>query len=247
MLLQNVSINDVLKIFLEKRKQGIMEFLSSYKTITTTLSEHLCELIKMIKITMLHIQQTFISDELSGISLLESYLRDLQKGLQKSDNDNERNIYQKGQFIISLYSEKTNIHIIYRYLPEIIQKYAPLFHSRLSKQPEINDKSYIEEIFNTWTNQLNQDIKKECKVLLQQISSGENISNIRKNIVILLNKDEVNCNSDILKKENVECFNESGEEQLNNIIKSNKEWNQVIIFIIIYIIFILTYINIKML
>jgi len=232
MLLQNVSIYDVLKIFLEKRKQGIMDFLSSYKTITTTLSEHLCELIKMIKITMLHVQQTFIVDKASGTSLLESYLIDLQNGLQKSDDDIERNIYQKGQFIIGLYSEKTNIHIIYRYLPEIIQKYAPLFHSHLNKQSEINDKPNIEEIFVAWTNRLNLDIQKECRILLQQISSGENISNIRKNIVILLNKDEINCNSDILKKENVECFNESGEEQLNNIIKLNTEWNEVIIFIL---------------
>ncbi|OUM69629.1 hypothetical protein PIROE2DRAFT_57343 [Piromyces sp. E2] len=204
-----------------------MEFLSSYKTITTTLSEHLCELIKMIKITMLHIQQTFIPSESSNISLLESYLRNLQKGLQKSDNESERNIYQKGQFIISLYSEKTNIHIIYRYLPEIIQKYAPLFHSQLNKDVESkNNQDYINNLINTWINQLNQDIQKECKILLQQISSGENISNIRKNIVQLLSKDEINCNNIILKKENIECFDETGEEQLNSIIESNNEWNK---------------------
>jgi len=227
MLLHNVSINDVLKIFLEKRKQGIMEFLSSYKTITTTLSEHLCELIKMIKITMLHIQQTFIPNNSSDISLLETYLRDLQKGLQINENDNERTLYQKGQFIIGLYSEKTNIHIIYRYLPEIIQKYAPLFHSQLNKQ-SVNkcDQACIQEEFSHWINQLNQDIQKECTVLLQQISSGENISNIRKTIVMLLNKDELNCKSVILKKENVKCTNESDEEQLNNIIQSNNEWNE---------------------
>lgn len=228
MLLHNISINDVLKIFLEKRKQGIMEFLSSYKTITTTLSEHLCELIKMIKITMLHIQQTFIPNETSDISLLEIYLRDLQKGFQKNENDNERTIYQKGQFIIGLYSEKTNIHIIYRYLPEIIQKYAPLFHSQLNKQSDNKcNQIYIQEVFSSWINQLNQEIQKECNVLLQQISSGENISNIRRNIVMLLNKDEVNCNKIIIKKENVKCADESGEEQLNNIIRLNKEWNDV--------------------
>ncbi|ORX84964.1 hypothetical protein BCR32DRAFT_291026 [Anaeromyces robustus] len=226
MLLHNVSINDALKIFLEKRRQGIMEFLSSYKTISTTLSEHLCELIKMIKITLAHIEQTFIPDETTNISLLEIYLRDLQKGLQKSDNENERNVYQKSQFIIGLYSEKTNIHIIYRYLPEIIQKYAPLFHSQLNKQSNDKyDQAYFNDIYNNWINQLVQEIQKECQILLQQISSGENISNIRKNIVCLLNKDEVNCNGNILKKENVINMDESGEEQLNNIIKLNNDWN----------------------
>ncbi|ORX55392.1 hypothetical protein BCR36DRAFT_581417 [Piromyces finnis] len=227
MLLNNLSINDVLKIFLEKRKQGIMEFLLSYKTITSTLSEHLCELIKMIKITMLHIQQTFVPNDSLEISLIESYLKNLQKGLQKSDNDNERNIYQRGQFIISLYSEKTNIHIIYRYLPEIIQKYAPLFHSQFNKHVESkNNQEGIETLINTWINQLNQDIQKECKILLQQISSGENISNVRKNIVQLLSKDEINCNGLILKKENIECFDEAEYEQLNTIINSNNEWNE---------------------
>jgi hypothetical protein len=91
-------------------------------------------------------------------------------------------VSKDGSNIISaLYSEKTNVHIIFRHLPPAIQNHIPPLHSGISS--EAVSVEWFKEAMQAWLDEIAKKIHDFAMQILQNVDSATKLSSIRKALI----------------------------------------------------------------
>jgi hypothetical protein len=110
MILDNATSKQVLDRLLNVRKASIVHGLTVDDS--TSLSDRLCNIVAGITVTIKQVASIFLAGEERETCCIDEYIKFMGS---KADDLGALNS------IASLYSEKTNIHVIFRYLPLSIQ------------------------------------------------------------------------------------------------------------------------------
>jgi hypothetical protein len=110
MILDNASSKQVLDRLLNVRKASVLQVLEE----SSSLSDRLCSVVDMLTVTIKQVSSIFL-----GECCIDQYIAFMGEKAVDLGALNS---------IASLYSEKTNIHVIFRYLPLSIQVCWMLFY-----------------------------------------------------------------------------------------------------------------------
>lgn len=118
MILENATAKQALDRLLSARKASVLQSLLDYeRSSSSSLSSHLCKIVSMMTVTIAQVCNIFLAEqhilsEGDQNSSLDLYIKFMTQKPETVGSPNS---------ISSLYSEKTNIHVLFRYLPVSIQ------------------------------------------------------------------------------------------------------------------------------
>lgn len=170
MLLDNASPKFVLEKLLDSRRTEIMTTLSSFQP-SSNVSDYLRKTIIFIVMTIKQSSNIFLSRQ-EKPSPLDQYMNLLQNKNTSGSIDSRP--------ITDLYTERTNIHVIFQYLPTSIQNYTPLFYN--------NDKNPLtqEAILSTitkWVADIVKETTSPISKIMDFVISGKEMFRIRSDIL----------------------------------------------------------------
>lgn len=187
MLSDKKTYKDVLQKLLETRLSSIKDIVAASINRTQAelqdqrIAHQLREIVQLIKRTLLHIYQIFISN--NSKNLLETYISELQKNFMMPAHSH----HGHQPAITRVFLPSTNVHLLVRYLPESVQHYTPHINSgeRLT-QNEVRDlvTTWIEEICELMNNNLGS--------MMRNIRTQRQLTEIRSRIWDLLDTYENN-------------------------------------------------------
>ncbi|KAI9332678.1 hypothetical protein BDR26DRAFT_921664 [Obelidium mucronatum] len=183
MLLERISSKHVLGAFLAHRKLAMSETLKAYSSTksSTSISDLLTRLTNVLQITLFQVAIIFSPLEQQQQSLLESTIASICKTPTPSDS---------GAIPINsmyhLYSEKTNMHVVFRHLPIVIQNHVPLF---VSDKTAIS-KDAIRTLLDAWLLDVTNEVKIGVFNVLSHVSVGSQLATIRETLLKSLSEFE---------------------------------------------------------
>ncbi|KAK6099169.1 hypothetical protein MT418_000619 [Batrachochytrium dendrobatidis] len=200
-MLDNLSPKGTLDVLLAQRIATVESILSSNcQTVSTdTICSLLVESIDAIHKTLQSINKLFIqpvtalTDETTTISSIELFLHQLQKRSSHSTAYSPSTpvapphltlTVQSEQhqcLVSSLYSEKTNMHLLFRHLPESIQRFSPVMNLGSNHIPLNNTD--IQASVLAWLEQITRLVQSAGKLILGSILSGHTLADIRSTIL----------------------------------------------------------------
>ena len=153
----------------------------------------LCSIIKLIECTLRQTATCFLAPPRSadtpastplGLSLLESCIKKLTATSSKQPVLNEQH-----HALNALYSEKTNLHILFRHLPTSVQSFVPYLH--LPNPSSIVPESEVRKLVTNWIKDLVVSVKEGAyNVLKSRVGSGSRLSQVRLAVLDLIYKVE---------------------------------------------------------
>ncbi|KAJ3386695.1 Golgi transport complex subunit 1 [Lobulomyces angularis] len=213
MLLDTSTLKQLLEKVLCVRKNAILETLDSYRTSESSIADHFKRVVHIITITIKQLSNIFLHRKIPQDaraekieSVIEAYISSLQ---QKIENTN---------IITGLYSERTNIHIVFKYLPHRIQNHTPFFNVALPNQPLTQDM--ILEMLKNFLSQILVECKSNISKILDFVESGKDLFDLRKALLceISLIQNEAN-NMEIVNSTLMSPFEKSVFFNGNHIMK----------------------------
>lgn len=196
MLLDHATPKEALQKLLDMRKAALMEYLRSSDRSIKVLTGSLSHVISVIETTCRDAQNIFLRPHSAdqntslpdGESYLEAYIQFLGQHANRSEKSNS--VPQTSNNLLSgLYTEKTNVHVIFRHLPLSIQTYSPS-----PKADGINGKISREAVRQTvqiWWEDMVKATRKSVYTLLQLVENGMTLSNLKRSIVALIEEIEI--------------------------------------------------------
>lgn len=123
----------------------------------------------------------------TSCSLFESCLELLQKRTLISCQTPQSLDGSNFNLSSGLYSEKTNVHLIFRHLPASVQHYTPILNTANSTKSKSQlNKALILEKSQSWLTLLLQEAHSEIGKVLVHVTSALNLSNVRKEVLIAI-------------------------------------------------------------
>ena len=192
MLLEKLSIHQVLSEFLKLRRENILHTLDSFKP-SSDKTELLSNIISQFYVTFRQVISIFYSasnqdrdTRLRNLSVTEpsensiSILKDFVNNLGNKNHE----IALKSSSIHDLYSETTNVHFIFRYLPTSLKNLTEVFDSQTSLEDVSAEDFSL--ILKDWRDNLLLDLKNRLYVILCNISSGVELDMVRNSAISFL-------------------------------------------------------------
>ncbi|KAH6559757.1 hypothetical protein BASA62_000151 [Batrachochytrium salamandrivorans] len=195
-MLDNISPKETLKVFLAQRAISIEHVFSSKTTPASsdTICKQIIECIDIIHRTLVSIEKLFIASpttlkgdqdlQVAGSSLIELFLKRLQKASSREDSTAKSlsqtplAFHEDSLCLVSdLYSEKTNMHILFRHLPESIQRFSPVMNLDSNTVNLCNES--VQSSTQQWLHTITRMIQTEGSSVLSSISSGVSLVAIR--------------------------------------------------------------------
>ncbi|KAH6586089.1 hypothetical protein BASA50_000794 [Batrachochytrium salamandrivorans] len=195
-MLDNISPKETLKVFLAQRAISIEHVFSSKTTPASsdTICKQIIECIDIIHRTLVSIEKLFIASpttlkgdqdlQVAGSSLIELFLKRLQKASSREDSTAKSlsqtplAFHEDSLCLVSdLYSEKTNMHILFRHLPESIQRFFPVMNLDSNTVNLCNES--VQSSTQQWLHTITRMIQTEGSSVLSSISSGVSLVAIR--------------------------------------------------------------------
>ncbi|KAI9207052.1 uncharacterized protein BJ171DRAFT_579404 [Polychytrium aggregatum] len=201
MLLNHTSIKETLHQFLALRAEVILGAVGKYESSTQSVSDHVIAAVRAIEATLGQVVDIFMASSSplvppspltpaisplllkspAALSLLETNILMLQRKLARDDSLSQTSIS-------ALFSEKTNIHMVFRHLPQSIQTHTPLLNYGTSSGELREDQ--IREIVQRWIAALTQSLAGPLCQLLGFVESATNLAIARGNVLSLMQEIE---------------------------------------------------------
>ncbi|KAJ3139409.1 Golgi transport complex subunit 1 [Physocladia obscura] len=172
MLLERISPRHVFNIFLAMRREAISDCLKDYGTSAMSIPDLLKNLAKILQKTMFQLTIIFYPFDSNTSALLDSLITELTAKPKLSGF--------AGNLLFSLYSEKTNMHVIHRHLPSAIQSHIPLFATGGNNKIT---KDFVKENVDLWILQSIDEIRRKVTAVLKHVSSGLQLAAIRETLL----------------------------------------------------------------
>ncbi|KAJ3417294.1 Golgi transport complex subunit 1 [Chytridiales sp. JEL 0842] len=194
MLLEKKTQREAMQCLLDARKASLTRTLKSFAKTSSTVSVLLKELTHLVHWTLRQISAIFkpsthttstlnaSSNGAQPIGLLENALRQLNP--TKNRDGSTHSTSHSATTITSLYSEKTNVHVIFRYLPSNVQNHAFYFNDT-----DVNGlvtDSVIRTTMQAWVEMMSKEMKAELFSILQHTDSGKQLEKIRDMMLTLV-------------------------------------------------------------
>ncbi|KAJ3199122.1 Golgi transport complex subunit 1 [Entophlyctis luteolus] len=173
MILEKISVKKTLDMFLALRKQTITG-LFKLPAAQNHIQDLLSRVSAVFQSTLIQLSDIFFPRQPSKqVGLLKRLI------LEISDKPSESNTLAPNSFF-TLYSEKSNMHVIHRHLPTRIQNHVPIF--LLDENDEL-DHDYVKVAVNSWVDDVAIEIKDGVSMLLVAIKDGAMMAAIRENLL----------------------------------------------------------------
>ncbi|KAJ3258457.1 Golgi transport complex subunit 1 [Boothiomyces macroporosus] len=160
-ILENNTDSDLIQIFLKQRKKVLLEKLDLKEADPTVMRSNLMEVTKIIKFTVSCIHSLFYSN--TDGSKLKNYL--------PSIFDARADISMSA--FVKLYSENTNMSLLFRYLPASVKKYYPTMNTKTCI-----DNAALLQLSATWIDNVKSQVGSKLSGLLSKISKGTDLIEI---------------------------------------------------------------------
>ncbi|KAJ1565035.1 Golgi transport complex subunit 1, partial [Nowakowskiella sp. JEL0078] len=187
-LLDNITPKQVFSKFLEMRKLALSESLqSSINTEPNLVSSKILTTVRKIISTLHTINTVFLPQSTSPVSLIETYILSLQRkpipGTDQPVSAHEDTVNSKNAGLSDLYSDKTNMHVISRHLPPLVQNYVPVLTqipTKLSAQ--------ITDLIPDFIKAVDLKLKDGVKLLLREVETGSALETVILDAISLISK-----------------------------------------------------------
>lgn len=197
-LLDNVSTKEALNRYLQQRKELLVDYLNHYTKDSSTLSQKLSDIIQLVRQTFFHVAAVFLPPTeapVPSISPLVAFLTSLADHLQSPPTPIIKSLpaipltpiapnYKTNNHF--LYSDKTNVHLIFKHLPTEIANYTP--HINLTQDaatPEI-----VCDMFGKWLEDMMTIVHGQASQMLKTVESGRSLAEIRRKVLNEVESDE---------------------------------------------------------
>jgi hypothetical protein len=201
MLLEKKTPKEALQCLLDSRKSAIEQTLKDFAKTSSTIPELLREVTHLIQWTLRQSAIIFKPSSAYGpdrslpsvhgtYSILEHLLNHLDPS--KSAKSSTQQNANQANMISSLYSEKTNVHIIFRNLPPNIQNHTFYFNTK-----DINGlitDDYLRGAVQAWVDAVSVIVKDKVFAILQHIDSGKQLDKTREILVNMVAAHEISIN-----------------------------------------------------
>ncbi|KAJ3320948.1 Golgi transport complex subunit 1 [Boothiomyces sp. JEL0866] len=164
-ILENSTESDLIQIYLKQRKKYLLEKLDIQSVDPTVLQCNLIELTSILKFTFTAIHDLFYTTTES--SALKNYL----PSIFDSRSDVSMSAFVK------LYSENTNMSLLFRYLPASVKKYYPTMNMKSSI-----DNETLFKLCSQWLDSITTFVNSKLSGLLSKISKGTDLIEIKKDV-----------------------------------------------------------------
>eukprot|EP00842_Homolaphlyctis_polyrhiza_P004829 jgi/Hompol1/5347/HPOL_004355-RA len=190
-MLDSLTPKALLDVLLKERSSMIeTDFKNAEKALSSTnltpesradaVADKIIGFVDMIHKTLVTIGHLFVAPE-SAQSQIEVFLQSLQhdprSDSQGSSADSER-------LVSSLYSEKANMHIIFRHLPQSIQHYSPVLNLGKSNISSALTNSDVQTVTRAWLSGVIAVVNGAAHKLLESVVSGVLLARIRKSVLV---------------------------------------------------------------
>ncbi|KAF9351565.1 Golgi transport complex subunit 1 [Mortierella sp. AD094] len=198
MLLDNVTIKDMFRLFLAQRQTAIRETLD---TKGEDIGEQIVKAIGILQATLFHVGHIFLAPEQGKISPLERHLRSLQQTFSTPSNITSTSTFSKDDILApsassnlsssvipKLYPTTPNIHLLVRYLPESVQNFTPFIHLD-GARATFTQQDALQGI-KRWMEDTQAMFSSGFEKLLQQVHTSTALVLIRSKVWAVLQRDE---------------------------------------------------------
>ncbi|KAG0358834.1 Golgi transport complex subunit 1 [Gamsiella multidivaricata] len=213
MLLDDVTMKDMFRLFLAQRQTAIREVLD---TKGEDLGAQIVQAIKILQATLFHIAHVFLETDKDKFSPLERHLRSLQQTFTTPINNTpSTQLFSTltsvsssardeilapsalpastahsltASVIPKLYPTTPNIHLLVRYLPESIQNFTPFIH--LTGARATFTQQDVFQGVQRWMEDVKTMISNGFEQLLQQVQTSMDLVAIRSKVWSVLRTDE---------------------------------------------------------
>ncbi|KAF9966071.1 Golgi transport complex subunit 1 [Mortierella alpina] len=172
MLLDDVTIKDMFKLFLAQRQTAIREILDSQ---SEDIGAQIVQAIGVLQATLFHVAGVFLESESGHVSVL-------QRHLKTSPHNHSASVITK------LYPTTPNIHLLVRYLPESIQNFTPFI--RLDGQRASFSQQDVLQGVRHWMEDVKTMFSNGFERLLKQVQTSSDLVVIRAQVWAVLQADE---------------------------------------------------------
>ncbi|TPX44055.1 hypothetical protein SeLEV6574_g04745 [Synchytrium endobioticum] len=197
-LLDGAPPSEALLKLLEMRRVAAMDLLSGTRSSADDAATMLCSSIQLIELTLRQTAICFLAPPRPpntpasaplGLSSLESCIRKLTTPAPKQSTTSEQHHSLNG-----LYSEKTNLHILFRHLPSVVQSFVPYLH--LPSPSSIVPESEVRKLVMSWIENVVALMKERAyNVLKSRVGSGTRLSQVRNAVLDLIYEIEFDGNN----------------------------------------------------
>jgi hypothetical protein len=190
MLLDNMSYKDTLEKMLEMRTNVIHEIIQHNAKASETqiqrTTHQLREIILIIKRTITQAYDVFYSkDQNHKQTLIESFVENFQKTFLIPSKLSHGNETPSQPAITRVFSPSSNVHLIVRYLPEIIQNSTPDFDPVPVLKPE-----QVEKMVQNWLGSINDALQLHLPNIFKPLDTESGLIKVRSRVWELLDEDE---------------------------------------------------------
>ncbi|KAJ3193654.1 Golgi transport complex subunit 1 [Irineochytrium annulatum] len=192
MLLEKSSPREALDLLLNLRQSAAIEMLDRFDSNGADIVQVLANVIKTLQWTLLQIAQIFmpnLKSESAGrirclpTSLLDSCIKAIEE--RRIDRgDTFGGAPTSSNIITRLYSEKTNIHVIFRHLPASIQSHVPFIN--ITGQVGTLTGKLVQEYVNRWVVETLKRLQDGIFKVLRVATSGQQLAGVRKSVVAII-------------------------------------------------------------
>ena len=184
-MLEHYSPMELLSTYLAQRVAHLITELDSGSPGNSEpISACLTRAVQIVCETLKSLYGVFLSHSKDKQPLLESLLRSLQGTSNDSTSPTESS--SKRRLISNLYSESANIQLIFRYLPESVQDFTPVVNLDKSKLTN----GAVQKATRDWLAEIAKILNSKGTILLQSVSSGATLAEIRSIIVFFIDSVE---------------------------------------------------------
>ncbi|KAF9953328.1 Golgi transport complex subunit 1 [Mortierella alpina] len=203
MLLDDVTIKDMFKLFLAQRQTAIREILSNQ---SEDVGAQIVQAIGVLQATLFHIGGVFLEPEPGRVSPLERHLKSLQQTFASPSTATSSSVAHgdmlapsalqpsasphnhSASVITKLYPTTPNIHLLVRYLPESIQNFTPFI--RLDGQRASFSQQDVIQGVRHWMEDVKTMFSNGFERLLKQVHTSSDLVAIRARVWGVLQADE---------------------------------------------------------
>ncbi|KAF9169616.1 Golgi transport complex subunit 1 [Mortierella sp. AD010] len=197
MLLDNVTIKDMFRLFLAQRQTAIREALD---TKDGDIGGQIVNAIGILQATLFHVGHIFLGEQ-GKTSPLERHLRCLQQTFSTPSNITSTSTFSKDDILApsalpnptssvipKLYPTTPNIHLLVRYLPESVQNFTPFIHLD-GARATFTQQDALQGI-KRWMEDTQAMFSSGFEKLLQEVHSSTELVLIRSKVWKVLQQDE---------------------------------------------------------
>ncbi|KAF9941967.1 Golgi transport complex subunit 1 [Mortierella alpina] len=203
MLLDDVTVKDMYKLFLAQRQTAIREILDSQ---SEDIGAQIVQAIGILQTTLFHISGVFLEPEPGRVSALERHLKSLQQTFSSPSSATPSSVAHgdvlapsalqpsasphthSASVITRLYPTTPNIHLLVRYLPESIQNFTPFI--RLDGQRASFSQQDVIQGVRHWIEDVKTMFSNRFERLLKQVRTSSDLVAIRARVWAVLQADE---------------------------------------------------------